>query len=95
MPNPNAVAEISSANDFMIFPNPVSESATIQWNATATEQGRLDIFNAQGQIISTERYNVSAGAQQVELNTQSLSAGMYIVRSVSNAGAVRQTTFVK
>jgi hypothetical protein len=95
MPSPNAVAEISSANDFMIFPNPVSESATIQWNATATEQGRLDIFNAQGQIVSSERYNVSAGAQQVQLNTQSLSAGMYIVRSVSNAGAVRQTTFVK
>jgi hypothetical protein len=95
MPSPNAVAEISSANDFMIFPNPVSESATIQWNATSTEQGRLDIFNAQGQIISTERYNVSAGAQQVQLNTQSLSAGMYIVRSVSSAGAVRQTTFVK
>jgi hypothetical protein len=95
MPSPNAVAEISSANDFMIFPNPVSESATIQWNASATEQGRLDIFNAQGQIVSTERYSVSAGAQQVQLNTQSLSAGMYIVRSVSNAGAVRQTTFVK
>jgi len=95
MPNLNSVAEISSTNDFMIFPNPVSESATIQWNATSTEQGRLDIFNAQGQIISTERYNVSAGAQQVQLNTQSLSAGMYIVRSVSNAGAVRQTTFVK
>ena len=95
MPNPNAVAEISSANDFMIFPNPVSESATIQWNATATEQGRLDIFNAQGQLISTERYTLSAGAQQVDLNTQSLSSGMYIVRSVSNAGAVRQTTFVK
>lgn len=95
MPSPNAVTEISSANDFMIFPNPVSESATIQWNATATEQGRLEIFNAQGQIVSTERYNVSAGAQQVQLNTRSLSAGMYIVRSVSNAGAVRQTTFVK
>ena len=95
MPSPNAVAEISSANDFMIFPNPVSESATIQWNATATEQGRLDIFNAQGQLVSSERYTVSAGAQQVQLNTQSLSAGMYIVRSVSNAGAIRQTTFVK
>ncbi|MFM2227367.1 MAG: hypothetical protein RL664_710 [Bacteroidota bacterium] len=95
MPSPNSVAEISSVNDFTIFPNPVSESATIQWNATSTEQGRLDIFNAQGQIVSTERYNVSAGAQQVQLNTQSLSAGMYIVRSVSNAGAVRQTTFVK
>jgi hypothetical protein len=95
MPSPNAVAEISIANDFMIFPNPVSEFATIQWNATATEQGRFEIFNAQGQMISTERYNVSAGAQQVQLNTQSLSAGMYIVRSVSNAGAIRQTTFVK
>ena len=95
MPSPNAVAEISSANDFMIFPNPVSESATIQWNATSSEQGRLDIFNAQGQLVSSERYNVSTGAQQVQLNTQSLASGMYIVRSVSNAGAIRQTTFVK
>ena len=95
MPSPNAVAEISSANNFTIFPNPVSESATIHWNATATEQGRLDIFNAQGQLVSSERYNVSTGDQQVQLNTQSLSAGMYIVRSVSNAGAIRQTTFVK
>jgi hypothetical protein len=95
MPISNSVSEISSTNDFMIFPNPVSESATIQWNATETEQGRFDIFNAQGQIVSSERYNVSAGAQQVQFNTQSLSAGMYIIRSVSNAGAVRQTTFVK
>lgn len=95
MPSPNAVAEFSSANDFVIFPNPVAESANIQWNATSTEQGNLDVFNAQGQLISTERYTVSAGAQQVQLNTQSLSAGMYIVRSVSNAGVVRQTTFMK
>jgi hypothetical protein len=95
MPSPNAVAEISSANEFMIFPNPVSESATIQWNATATEQGRLDIFNAQGQLVSSERYSVSAGTQQVQLSTQALSAGMYIVRSVSNAGTVHQTTFMK
>lgn len=95
MPAPNSVTEISSVNDFVIYPNPVAESATIQWNATATEQGRLDIFNAQGQIISTERYNVAAGAQQVQLNTQALAAGMYIVRSVSNAGVVRQTTFMK
>jgi hypothetical protein len=95
MPSPNAVAEFSSASDFIIYPNPVAESATIQWNATSTEQGQLDVFNAQGQLISTERYTVSAGAQQVQLNTQSLSAGMYIVRSVSNAGVVRQTTFMK
>lgn len=95
MPSPNAVAEISSANDFVIYPNPVAESATIQWNASSTEQGKLEVFNAQGQLISTERYTVSAGAQQVKLNTQSLSAGMYIIRSVSNAGLVRQTTFVK
>ena len=95
MPSPNSVAEISSANDFVIYPNPVAESATIQWNATSTEQGQLDVFNAQGQLISTERYTVSAGAQQVQMNTQSLSAGMYIVRSVSNAGVVRQTTFMK
>ncbi len=95
LPSPNAVAEFSSANDFTIYPNLVTESATIQWNATSTEQGQLDVFNAQGQLISTERYTVSAGAQQVELNTQSLSAGMYIVRSVSNAGVVRQTTFMK
>lgn len=95
MPSPNAVDEISSANDFVIYPNPVPESATIQWNATATEQGQLDVFNAQGQLISRERYTVSAGAQQIQLNTQSLSAGMYIVRSVSNAGVVRQTTFMK
>jgi len=95
MPSPNAVAEFTSANDFTIYPNPVAESATIQWNATATEQGKLDVFNAQGQLISSERYTVSAGAQQVQLNTQTLSAGMYIVRSVSNAGVVRQTTFMK
>jgi hypothetical protein len=95
MPSPNAVAEISSVNEFTIYPNPVAESATIQWNATATEQGKLDVFNAQGQLISSERYTVSAGAQQVQLNTQLLSSGMYIVRSVSNAGAIRQTTFVK
>jgi hypothetical protein len=95
MPSPNAVAEFSSASDFIIYPNPVAESATIQWNATSTEQGQLDVFNAQGQLISTERYTVSAGAQQVQLNTQSLSTGMYIVRSVSNAGIVRQTTFMK
>jgi hypothetical protein len=95
LPSPNAVAEISNANDFTIYPNPVAETASVQWNATSTEQGKLDVFNAQGQLISTERYTVSAGAQQVQLNTQSLSAGMYIVRSVSNAGVVRQTTFMK
>jgi len=95
MPSPNAVSEIATANDFIVFPNPVTESATIQWNAGSTEEGNLEIFNAQGQLVYNERYVVSAGAQNMQLNTSSLTSGIYLACSTSKFGVTRQTSFVK
>jgi hypothetical protein len=61
------------------FPNPANTNTTIAVNAD--NDMTLEIMDIQGRVVMTQQ--VVAGTTQVEVNTSSLVAGMYMYRLVS------------
>jgi PKD repeat protein len=61
-----------------VYPNPVTSSATIQYNLPADSQIILDIFNSTGQRISQPvNSKQMKGEHSVQWNARGLQAGIY------------------
>ena len=87
---PNAINSISSAPLVEIYPNPVKDALYIQ---NITEKvNSLEILNMNGEIVSMNYENIKG--PDIEINTQKLTTGMYLLRIESNAGIVTRK-FVK
>lgn len=68
-------AQATLPETFSLFPNPATESVTLRF---AHEQNaKIEVYNLAGQVVQETH---SAGQQEVQLDTQNLSEGYYLVR---------------
>lgn len=67
-----------------LFPNPSSESFTLE--ITAENEGKVDIivFNALGSVQLTKPFALNKGSQQVSINCNDWAAGLYLVSIKTN-----------
>lgn len=63
--------------DAKMYPNPSSNFVTIEWETILGKNAILSIYDYNGKKVHEQQIN---GNQQLILNTQSLSAGTYIVK---------------
>jgi hypothetical protein len=67
-----------------IFPNPFSETATIEFELEQSATIDIVLFNAFGQVVKTFLSNqYCTGLQQLRFNKEYLSAGFYYVSIIS------------
>lgn len=77
-------------NVIAVYPNPASESATIDLNLTETQDVTLRVFNMVGQEIGTIiSGKLTAGTHRYTFDTSALSNGMYYYQL--NAGVKKYT----
>ncbi|MCB0515698.1 MAG: T9SS type A sorting domain-containing protein [Chitinophagales bacterium] len=65
-------------NALMVYPNPISDVATVEMNVLKNTSATLQIFDIQGRLIKTV-YNgtLNAGKNNYELNVRDIPAGNY------------------
>ena len=68
-----------------IYPNPTSSVLNIEGEGMVS----VEVYNTVGQRVMTQAVNGNA----VQLNTESLSNGLYIVRILVNDGSMLNHTF--
>lgn len=86
--DPTSIEEASDVA-FAIYPNPATNYAMISSNATIKE---VAIINTLGQVVAT----FTANAENVQINTQDLAKGVYMVSITTAEGsAVKKLTVVK
>lgn len=74
----SSVVETSVANQLQLFPNPVSEQATIRFQlneAKALEARVIDILGRN--VVHRQLGTLGRGEQQFNINTSDLAAGVY------------------
>jgi hypothetical protein len=70
--------ENTTLAQFKFFPNPVSDNATITFNAASSEKGSLIIRDMTGREIKNQALGLlKAGANTIPVNTAGLKAGLY------------------
>ncbi|MFA5330190.1 MAG: T9SS type A sorting domain-containing protein [Prolixibacteraceae bacterium] len=88
---PTKTPEINSLSDIRVFPNPVKDSFTIQFNENGDSNYRVDIVNLAGQVV----YNSVFSELTVSVNTNWLKPGMYILNVSSSNGNVYSSKLLK
>lgn len=75
------VKELTSVSAFKMFPNPVSERMTVNFNLTEANFLQVEVYNTLGQLVQTlASDNFGAGQHTLEVNATNLSQGVYFVR---------------
>jgi uncharacterized repeat protein (TIGR03803 family) len=82
-------AKLSEANvlQAIAYPNPFSESLTLEFSLDKTSDVLIEVTNATGQKIADFSYNnLAAGTQQIQLSaaTMNISEGMCYVKIIAN-----------
>lgn len=85
---PTGIAEMSDKNKLFLFPNPNSGNFYI---STTTEVTKWEIINSVGQVVATGRSNANNGL--IEIQTESLSNGIYLVK-LHGPNSILTGTFV-
>ncbi len=78
------------AFSFNLFPNPVTETLTI--NYATTEKVIVQIFSSDGKCVIVQDFT---DVDKIELNLSSLVPGVYVVKLQSGAKAVSEKILVK
>jgi hypothetical protein len=76
---------------FQIFPNPASETLTINLSSVAAETVEGSIFNSTSQQVYS--FNIEVGNRQAILDIQSLPSGMYYIH-LTGSGMNRSSKFI-
>ena len=88
--------ELSEDLELGAFPNPAEDNVTIQFANPTAADAILEVYNVQGQLVTSAQ--IDGGAQSVrhELNTHEYSNGVYLVKIlVDNQFATTKLTIQK
>lgn len=78
---PVGIAEHNKADVFALYPNPVNQFVTINWQA-ANKAIAINVYDITGRVVFAEKINSNA-ALQTTVNTSSFSKGIYAVEVIS------------
>lgn len=88
-----SVPELSSSNSATAYPNPVINTLNLAFKVNGNTQGKIEITDASGRVISTSTETLSNG-KEVYINVTNLAQGMYFVRVVTGK-QVQVIKFIK
>ncbi len=72
--------EAPVANSMKVFPNPVADQMTVEFDLEETENIEITVYNALGQEVrSLGQTTYTAGTQIVNINAADFETGMYLV----------------
>lgn len=88
-------ADIPALNgDIRLFPNPFSESVSVEMEVTERADVQVSIYDIMGRLVSSKQENLNTGFQQIQLNTADLSPGAYLM-SIRINGQVASKKMIK
>ncbi len=82
-------------NLLSIFPNPVSDVATLKFDAPSAGYMNLFVLDMNGKAVSIKRVAVNRGINTYNIDVNGLSKGIYIVKGVMGNDSYQQKFIVK
>jgi hypothetical protein len=82
--------------EMSIFPNPAKNNATIALSLDKAETVTVNILSVMGQVVFTQTFNLAAGNQAIDLDSENWASGIYNVNVTTSTGNVsRKLDIVK
>ena len=77
------------------YPNPVKDVLNIQYSGKPLDQMQVEICDISGRSISLQKFHDVQSGQQLSLNVNSLTKGIYLCKLISGKQVVRIEKFTK
>ncbi|MEI7596144.1 MAG: T9SS type A sorting domain-containing protein [Bacteroidota bacterium] len=74
------INEVKTISSTKIYPNPTSENASLAISMKSNAELTVSIVNLMGQVVKSVNYNATTGLNVLDLNANSLTAGIYLIR---------------
>ena len=78
----------------MFFPNPTNDKATVLIEKLNITSGIIELYNITGALVKSEKFYVSSGNAQIEIDLTDLSSGIYTLK-VNNISTLKPIKLVK
>lgn len=88
------IDENETVTSTTIYPNPVTDNATVQFTVNGVANTSIEILNAVGQVVMTKNLGQTTGDQNVTLNTQSLDDGTYIFKITAGENIITKSVSI-
>lgn len=86
---------INTLDDYKVFPNPVRDLTTVEFNLTTTTQISLNVVNQDGKVLLNKVVGqLGAGTYREQLNLGNWPAGLYQLQLVTPEGQATQPLLI-
>jgi subtilisin-like proprotein convertase family protein len=82
-----------AGNTLEVFPNPAQSIVNMRLQHPLSSVANVRLLNVQGQVV--QQAILSAGQQQLEMNTSALAAGLYFIELNANSGKITQKLVIQ
>ncbi len=80
-----ASQDLGDGSKINIFPNPFNEQLQIEIDAINGGEGKIEVFDMMGKIVSTTPLSIAVGKQQIAIDLGHIANGTYFVRTTIGA----------
>ncbi len=93
--NPWSISAFFATPSLIIYPNPANQSTTLTfWSDQASSVG-IEVRDSYGQLVYSENYIAVIGSNSTQIQTSSLSDGLYFAILHTNSGTNVSKILVK
>ncbi|WP_158281466.1 golvesin C-terminal-like domain-containing protein [Sediminitomix flava] len=72
--------EIQDEHTDLAYPNPFSDHLSIAWESNEVTEATISIYDAVGNLITTNNVQTKIGSNSTDFNTSNLANGLYFVK---------------
>ncbi len=80
---------------FAAFPNPVKNNLFLNIQLNAESSVAVSLFKATGQLMDNQNFDLTAGANDLEMDMTAFAAGMYFIKLETEKGATYRKVLVE
>ena len=92
--NNTGIVEFAPQFGLNVYPNPASDFTTISIEAENQDNANIVIVNSIGEVVYNSTNNIDLGVNNININTENFSNGVYFVRIITSKGNMNSSFVV-
>ena len=93
---PNGINEVANdLSNVSVVPNPFTKTANVTFNSEVEGAFTVKLVNLLGAVVTTKEINVMHGSNEVTIERNSLSSGIYILTIANGSGAISRKVVIE
>ena len=91
----SGIDEIFGAGTVSVFPNPAKDKINVSFNAKDQADLQISLNDLSGKQVFVNKYSVTKGENQLSVDVNGLSKGVYVLNLVTEKGTIHYKVVIK